>query len=126
MGIKSVDDEDIDIAMKFDFEDIEQVYNSIYMDNGSFSSDSEDQIGDSCEKLIEIFGEYKFELQQFATNVKDLQCELDAKQESVTPSTVKVLGMYWNRETDTLSPYKINLDEKYSHNFISLHTFPIK
>ena len=86
------------------------IYNNIYMDNGSFSTDEAESIEHACQQCIDVFGEHKFELQQFATNVQPVQDSLDVLQEAVTPDIVKLFGMNWCRSADSLSPYKINLD----------------
>ena len=86
------------------------IYNNMYMDNGSFGTGDIDSIVPKCEKIIKIFGDHKFELQQFATNVQNVQDTLDNFQGISTPNNVKLLGMNWSRDKDTLSPYKIALN----------------
>ena len=46
------------------------------------------------------------------TNDSDLQKCIDDEQE--TPKTVKILGLVWNRERDTLSTRKLILDKTAS------------
>ena len=98
-----------------DDDQIEQVkksiYNNIYMDNGSYTCNDTENLYNSYFALPKIFSPYKFDLQQFCTNDPDLQSTID-KNETSTPDKVKLFGMIWDRSEDTLSPVKINLDEK--------------
>ena len=82
------------------------------MDNGAFTCNNKLEIQKSYELIKDIFMEYKFELQQFATNCKKLQNSIDLEENSNTSSEVKLLGMIWDRKSDTLSPHPLNLDQK--------------
>ena len=44
------------------------VYNTIYVDNGSWSSSNKTELDKSYQSLIDIFAPYGFDLQQFCTN----------------------------------------------------------
>ena len=88
------------------------IYANIYMDNGVFSSENEDNLINYYNKIAGIFRDYKFELQQFASNNVKLQSIVDVDFD--TPESddcVKLLGMYWNKLNDTLSPVPINLNK---------------
>ena len=88
------------------------IYANIYMDNGLVSSNSEETLSKYYSLLPGIFQEYKFELQQFATNSLSIQKQVDMNTDEPTDSVIKLLGMQWNRNDDTLSPSPINLDSK--------------
>ncbi|XP_068203563.1 uncharacterized protein [Palaemon carinicauda] len=90
------------------------LYNTIYMDNGSYSCNSAKALYEAYYCLPNIFGPYKFELQQFVTNDAELQEIIDRDYDSETPKEVKLLGMVWDREADTLGPGKIFLDTQAS------------
>lgn len=85
------------------------LYALIYMDNGAFSGSSE-QLQWAYERLPEVFSPYRFELQQMVTNDESLQTIIDDKTEEKTPESVKLLGLQWNRVTDSLSCRALNLD----------------
>ena len=65
------------------------------MGNGYFTSDSEQEIIEFSQILPEIFGKYKFNVQQCESN-----CEA---VESDSGPEVKLLGMNWNKSLDELS-----------------------
>ena len=85
------------------------IYDLAYMDNLAYSANESEELKDAYLRLGEIFSPYKFGLQQFVTNDSDLQKCIDDEQE--TPKTVKLLGLVWNREHDTLSTRKLSLDK---------------
>jgi len=86
------------------------IFQNIYMDNGVVSSNDEKLLNDYYKKLPDIFGAYKFGLQQFATNSVKLQNRIDDSTETPTDPAVKFFGMEWNRMTDQLGPYPIKFD----------------
>lgn len=87
------------------------VYNNIYMNNGLVSSDSTEILESYYNKLPLIFEDYKFSVQQFATNNAELQSKIDSDKGSITNPTIKFFGMQWYREIDSLGPLPINLDQ---------------
>ena len=98
------------------------VYQNVYMDNCSFGVDSVEELVESFHSLSEIFQPYHFPLQQFYTNDVNLQGEIDQGQEAPTPAQVKLLGLEWDRENDTLSCVKVSLNEKLKQNdLFSVH-----
>jgi len=52
---------------------------------------------------------YKFDLQQFVTNVEDFQHEIDAELDVNTPENVNLCGLNWDRVDDTISTKKCDL-----------------
>ena len=86
------------------------IYNCIYMDNGSYSCNSEEKLNEAYKTLDEIFSPYNFKLQQYATNFSALQTKIDDENKVDTVNEVKFFGLIWNRDTDTLKPNKIELD----------------
>ena len=86
------------------------VFNTLYMDNSSYSCSNPEQLQQAFIQIQDIFSEYKFGLQQFYSNLPELQEKIDAAQNETTPTEVKLLGMVWNRDLDSLKPNKIDLD----------------
>ena len=87
------------------------IYNGIYMDNGSYTSDSEVELVEAFKRLDDIFLPHKFELQQHCSNSPALQQIIEAECDSPTASEeVKFFGMCWNTIDDSLGPFKIELD----------------
>ena len=69
------------------------LYNTFYMDNGYYSSNSPEELVFAYEQLNKIFSPYKFELQQFATNLPMLLRDMDECSEANTPVETKLLGV---------------------------------
>ena len=86
------------------------LYNTIYMDNASYSCNSHEEMIYAYKSLETIFSPYKFELQQFSTNSEALQPELVSPAEESAPNETKFFGMSWNKVSDELIPNQINLD----------------
>ena len=87
------------------------LYQCFYMDNGAVSAENCDALEWAFSQLKSIFNPYKFDLQQFMTNDHKLQAELDEQSsECPTPDKVKLLGTIWDRQNDTLSTGKIELN----------------
>jgi hypothetical protein len=86
------------------------LYNTIYMDNASYSCNSHDELIYAYNSLETIFSPYKFQLQQFSTNSEVLQLQLTASAEETAPNETKFFGMSWNRCTDELIPNQITLN----------------
>ena len=96
-------------------EDIKRkIYNSVYMDNCSYSCGTETDLMEAYESLDSIFSPYKMGLQQFYTNSEQLQNQLEDDLDQSAPEEVKLLGTVWNVKNDTLSPVKINLNKDAS------------
>ena len=88
----------------------QSLYSLLYMDNGAFTGDSED-LQKLYKLLPGIFNPYGFTTQQIMTNDVDLQTKIDSETGAKTDNTVKLLGLDWNRASDSLSPRKISLNE---------------
>lgn len=86
------------------------IYQLAYMDNCAVSSDTEQELRWAYEQLQSIFEPYKFGLQQFVTNDSVLQAQVDEKENCTTAESTKLLGIKWNRASDTLSTHPINLN----------------
>ena len=88
------------------------IYNGIYMDNGSYTTNDVEDLKKAYNALPNIFSPYRFELQQFYTNQPELQAVVDDALDSPSVDEIKLFGLIWNRANDTISPAKILLDEK--------------
>mgnify|MGYP000654560869 CR=1 FL=1 len=88
------------------------IYHCTYMDNCAISTDSFDELHDVFNSLKGIFEPYGFPLQQFITNDEALQKQIDLQDGAETDTKVKLLGLNWDREKDSLSCKPINLDSK--------------
>ena len=86
------------------------IYNGIYMDNGCISSNDEDYLRFAYDNLNSIFEPYKFSLQQFVTNSASLQENIDITLQCETDDDTRFFGMNWQRSTDKLNPYRVQLD----------------
>ena len=86
------------------------IYDRLYMDNGAYSTNSAGEMANTAEMLNGIFNPFKFELQQFVTNLESLQISLDSRSCTSTDQETKLLGMVFNRITDTLSTPPLRLD----------------
>lgn len=86
------------------------VFHNIYMDNGAYSTNNSDKLLNSFQVLPDIFEPYKFQLQQYVTNLPSLQGKIDERFKTETPSVVKLLGMLWDRVSDNLMPHEINFN----------------
>ena len=82
------------------------IYALIYMDNGAVSGETSDELCSGFETLPDIFGPYKFELQQYATNDENLKNTLDQKD-----GTVGLFGLKWDTIDDTIAINKVCLNE---------------
>ena len=85
------------------------IYALIYVDNGACTGTPE-MIRYAFNNLCKIFAPYKFAVQQITTNCTDIQAEVDESNDEITPKEVNLLGLKWNRETDTISTKKMDLD----------------
>ena len=91
------------------------VYNNIYMDNGSYTTSDPNNLVQAYKSLPLIFNPYQFHLQQFNTNDPELQATIN-QDFGISDETdkIKLFGMIWDTKEDTLSPKKLNLNEKSS------------
>ena len=87
-----------------------QIYSLFYVDNGGFTFKNSDQLKWAYEKLDSVFSPYKFKIQQVVTNDLSLQDTVDQNLTEKTSSTVKLLGMQWNRINDKLFANKLCLN----------------
>ena len=102
--ILDVEDDSIDIK---DFK--REIYDLAYMDNLACSGNDSEKLRWGYSKLKNIFDPYHFGLQQFIANDDCLQKCIDQGKEE-TPSRVNLLGLIWDRSSDTLLTNKILLD----------------
>ena len=86
------------------------IYSLIYMDNGAVTMNEHCSLKSAYNQLNSNFNPYKFELQQYVTNDKALQEEIDELVAGSTPDNVKLFGLKWDRVNDTLSTQKLMLD----------------
>ena len=86
-----------------------ELYDLLYVDNGAYSANSIDKLKWAFKELSKTFEPYQFFLQQFVTNNKEFQAEIDEQTGKGTDEEVKLLGMVWNRMNDSLKPKKINV-----------------
>ena len=90
------------------------LYNLSYMDNLSFSSSSEEEVSRAYEYSHDVFSQYGFNLQQFASNSNTIQ--------GVSQDHSKTLfGMNWNTSNDTYSPklFSLNTEARTKREILS-------
>lgn len=90
------------------------MYHRFYVDNGAISAQEAQELCGAFKNLNEIFNPYGFKLQQYATNNLELQQSIDVEQQQMTDSKVKLFGLLWDREADTLSTKPLHLSESAS------------
>ena len=88
------------------------IFNTVYMDNGSVSFDSEEKLTEAYNSLEKIFSPYHFKLQQFGTNSDRLQSKIDEEIGEKSLDSIKFFGITWDRVNDSLSPLQIKLDSQ--------------
>jgi len=88
------------------------VYSLTYMDNSGFTINDQSYLLWTKNYITSLFEKYKFGLQQWTVNDSLLQTNLDKETTEETAETVKLLGLLWNRERDTLCTESIVLDEE--------------
>ena len=95
-----------------DAEDLKQlkklIFDLIYVDNGCITATTKIELKTKFRLLKEIFAPYKFSLQQIFSNDEDLIKSLDSTE--VKTENVKLLGLKYNPNDDTLSVNKLCLD----------------
>ena len=79
------------------------LYHFFFVDNGTFSANSELELARVFRLLPEIFGKYKFETQQWESNSTLIPSETNSEK-------VGLLGMLWDKSSDTLSIATMSLD----------------
>ena len=84
------------------------IYNLAYMDNLAYSCNLKSDLISSFYRVQNIFNPYGFSLQQFATNLPELQDHLENGAEEV-PET-KLLGILWLKNKDLLTNKMVKLD----------------
>ena len=95
------------LILKSDTEDsalCRMLYNLCYMENLAFSSSCDREVYQAYERSIKIFSQYKFNLQQFATNCNILTEVNDGSSEH------KLFGMFLKSRKDTVENKKCYLD----------------
>ena len=90
------------------------VYNTMYVDNGAYTTNDANDLGNAYTALPKIFGDYKFKLQQFYTNEIELQTVVDRDFEIESSEKIKLFGLMWDRINDVIHPTKIQLNESAS------------
>ena len=87
------------------------LYALLYMDNGAFTGTAE-EVSAVYQYLPGIFEPYHFQLQQFMTNIPEVQKLADEFSGEETPQEVKLLGLHWDRKLDTLHATPVALDSQ--------------
>ena len=83
-----------------------QIYSTIYMDNGSISFNTVDDLLNAFKLLPGIFSEYMFGLQQFCSNSDLLRDKFEQKE-----VVVGLLGLLWDTNHDSLQVKRCLFDE---------------
>ena len=95
---------------------IEEIKESLYVDDIVTGGTTADQVITIKNTAKKIFKEAGFELHKWHSNVKEAEDQLEQNQTETTyakqtlgttPSESKILGVQWNKETDT---FGVNLD----------------
>ncbi|XP_066941414.1 uncharacterized protein [Macrobrachium rosenbergii] len=86
------------------------IYALMYMDNGAVTANDYGSLKFAFDHLNSIFAPYKFELQQFVTNNQNIQDEINDTLPENVPDTVKLFGLRWNRQADSLLTQKLHLE----------------
>ena len=89
-----------------------EVYNCLYMDNGSFTCNDRSEILEALDVIKGVLEPHKLFLQQFGTNDMEIQSIIDQINNTETADNTKFFGMNWQRSTDTFSPVKISLNSE--------------
>ncbi len=99
----------------------QQIYHGAYVDNLFVGGDTQEDLHYIYDNAVRVFNKHQFPLQQFMTNNMKFQTELDNLYKETTPNTVKILGMYWHRDRDTVSApnYKMDLQANTKRKILS-------
>ena len=87
------------------------LFQLFYMDNGSVSSNSSEELLEYYDLLNPIFNPFQFQLQQFVTNDINVHKKV-SPDESELNTNAKILGTRWSCSSDVLSSFPIQLDSK--------------
>ena len=85
------------------------IYSLTYVDNSAVTCNSKEELMWAYEQLGSIFNPHQFFLQQYCTNDPSLQATIDVNQDT-TPRVVKLFGLAWDRENDTIFTGPLHLD----------------
>ena len=85
------------------------IYSLLYVDNGAYSG-SREKVKFAYENLNSIFNPYCFELQQLVTNDETLQKQINLDCNQEDNNVVKLLGLHWNKKSDTICMKPTALD----------------
>ena len=88
------------------------MYGLLYMDNGAVTSDSSEDLRWSYDNLKSIFLPFKFDIQQISTNCQNLQEIINNQYDENPGEVVKLLGLDWNRKTDSIFTKPIVLNSE--------------
>jgi hypothetical protein len=86
------------------------IYNVAYMDNLGYSTNDVTNLKEAYRQFESIFGKYKFELQEFASNNEELQETFETALGSEKSNCSRLFGINWNRVEDTLYTNKLFLN----------------
>ncbi len=79
------------------------IYHGSYVDNLFVGCDTLALLKYTHDNAVSLFNTNQFLLQQFVTNHAFYQDELDLHYNEETPNIVKILGMLWKRDSDTIT-----------------------
>ena len=98
------------------------IYSLIYMDNGAITAADSEELTSAYSQLKGIFDPYRFDIQQVVTNDSSLQVEVDGICDVTTPSTNKLFGLAWDRESDEIFTKEICLNSSANTKRLILQT----
>ena len=84
------------------------LYNLSFMDNLAYSSNYKFDIDKAFHKSINIFSHFGFNLQQFGSNLSELESKFG--EDSVESSEIKLLGILWLKDKDLLTNKNVKLN----------------
>jgi len=86
------------------------IYQLSYMDNAAITYNTEEELKWGYNQLSNIFEPYCFGLQQFLTNSSELQEIISDPTSESDHTSVKLLGLQWDTQRDTLYTRPISLN----------------